>query len=120
MSDVNSEQRKTQEARDKVRVTLWSEQNIEKESPRCKTCISHQKLILQEQDWVCRECGKKTPVAEIKHEKKLTSKFSTEGLGSFILSQKGAKRKRLASYDNPNSELSEEDLNDLRNAGFTV
>jgi ribosomal protein L37AE/L43A len=121
MSDVGSEARKIGEQRTKVNVALWSDQQTETDTPRCRTCVDHQKLKLVGTNWVCRQCGVETPVAEVKHEKKLTSKFPNSGGGNpIIMSQKSEKRKRFASYDSPNSELSEEDKQDLRQAGIMV
>jgi hypothetical protein len=120
LSDIGNEARKIGEQRTKVNVALWSDQQTETDIPRCRTCISHQKLKLEGTNWVCRECGVETPIAEVKHEKRLTSKFPNSSGNPIIMSKKSEKHKRFTSYDSPNSELSEEDLNDLRSMGYTV
>ncbi len=115
-----SEAKKTQENLNKVGVALWQDQNLE-EKISCPLC--RVKLIYQDNGrtlW-CKECGKKTPVSDVKHEKKLTSRFPKSGSNTpIIISQKNKKHKSMLDYDGVNASLTDEDLADLRNAGFRV
>lgn len=118
---MNSELRKVREARDKIGVNLWPDQQVQKYNPRCLTCISHQKLKLEGANWVCRECGTKTPVEQVRHEKKLTSKFPSSGSGNpMIISKKDKKQKRFDGYNSVNSDIDDETKNDIRAMGYNI
>jgi hypothetical protein len=106
------------EQRRHINVALWPDQSTEKYNPRCQSCSSHQKLILQGLNWVCRECGTETPTVEVKHEKRLTAKFGSGPTGPMIISQ-GQKKKKSVDFG-PNSELSEEDKAELRAGGALI
>jgi hypothetical protein len=115
-----SETRKIITARDKIRVDLWPDQEIE-QSLWCPVCRVKLKFEDNGRTLWCKECGKHTPSTEVKHEKKLRSKFPKSNSGNpIVISQpKKSKRERPTAVG-VNANLSEEDLKELRGMGFNV
>lgn len=116
-----SQARQTQENLRKIGVAIWDEQNIQ-DKVFCPVC--NVKLMYTENGrflW-CKECGQKTPVEEVKHEKKLTSKFVKSQAANPIVVSKGVGKKRRSVVDNDsvNASLSDEDLLDLRRMGYRI
>lgn len=121
--DVNSEARKTQQARDKVRVTLWPDQAEGKTKTKLTCMLCRVKLEFRENGtklW-CKECGKTINIEDRRREQKLTSKFpNAAGGGSVIVSKKANKRVSFVSSDAVNQQLTDEDVQDLRAAGIIL
>lgn len=113
-----SEQSKIIKARKKLGVALWDDQNTERYNPSCLTCVDHQKLKLEGTDWVCRQCGNRTPTVETKHEKRLTAKFGSGPSGPVIISQQEKKKK--SNIDSVNPNLDEETKAELRAMGYRI
>lgn len=116
-----SEVSKTIETRDKVRISLWSDQESE-QTIWCPVCRVKLNFEDNGRTLSCRECGTKTPSTDVKHEKKLTSRFPKTSSGNpIIISQpKKSKHEKFSGGGGINANLSEEDLNDLRSMGYSV
>ena len=113
---AESEQRKTIENRDKVNVSLFSDFNTNNNIRQtCDICNTKLKLVEGGRVFYCRNCGKTTPIAEIKQDRRVASRFGSNKSGPMITSfKKRSKRDGLEWYDSINNSLSEEDKTDLR------
>ena len=117
----NSEARKTMEARKKVNFVSWGERNVNEGKQWCPVC--NVVLLYKENGTIawCKECGNETLVSQMKQVKRLRSKFGEAAdAGPIILSKDRRSKKEHPITDSVNSELSEEDLADLRSMGFRI
>jgi hypothetical protein len=67
----------------------------------------------------CRECGRSYDNVQTTKALNKSGSLSSANSGSFIVSQKRSKR-RVAPSNLVNSQLTDEDLTDLRQMGFTI
>jgi hypothetical protein len=116
-----SQARMAQEKKSKVAVALWEDQNVE-DKVFCPICLVKLKYIDAGKNLWCKECGNKTPVQEVKHEKKLTSRFARTGNQQPIIMSKGPlkRKKSIVDNDSVNADLTDEDLLDLRRMGYRI
>ncbi len=68
---------------------------------------------------LCRNCGTSYSMEEIKEKSKPVKSLTRPQRNTMIISQKG-KDKKKPKFDTPNSELSQEDLDDLRSYGYRL
>jgi len=120
----NSPYRDSKASRSKVNVDTWT--NLGTSSKwRCKICFQQTRLQIKEvnnkkQGW-CHSCNTTFDISEVRDvetgDKKYVAKYGTASgqSRSFILS----KDRRKKSTGSINDNLSDEDREDLQNAGFS-
>lgn len=115
---THSETRKTIEKRKEVNFIALDSNNKKKE--KCPVCQQTLKP-LRPGVLICPACGNETELRRLKQEKKLISKFgSSVASGPIIMSQNKRNQKPKQWYDSINENLTEEDKNELRAAGFMI
>ncbi len=69
---------------------------------------------------LCRNCGKSYDIEEIKKEKAKPTKSLTKPQHTPLIISQNGKDKKKPKFDTPNSELTDEDLADLRGYGYRL
>jgi DNA-directed RNA polymerase subunit M/transcription elongation factor TFIIS len=119
----DSEQHKVMKERSAMRVSIWESQQQPRQSNFCPVC--NVRLIYQDKGTMlwCKECGNKTPVQEIKREKRLSSKYGYAygSSGRLIKSMpRRGKKSNIQEFDSVNSQLDQEEKEALRAAGHQI
>jgi hypothetical protein len=128
-SDRYDPEEEQQGGRNKINIALWPEQLGSNES-RYPVCEFDPYIKLQLVDngtmWFCKECGNKTPVSEVKQDRKLVRKHGSRTSSTMITSLPGADRakrkpkssRELSAADT--TRLTAEDKQDLAGWGLNL
>lgn len=118
-----SEQQRYMENRSKVNVSIIDFQTTS-DDLWCFACIPATKLIFEDNGLitVCPNCGRKERASDIKHEKELGSKFGKRSFSGPLLQSmdKRSKKDKRPKFDSVNSQLSEEEKQELRGYGLRI
>jgi hypothetical protein len=126
--DYDSEYVRNRDNRTKVRNLVFGRESS-RDFPRCITCIEKWRLeIVNSEDGTkkmgkcIRGCGQLFELETMRNDEtggnmltpKYTSKYGSTGKSHSFIVNKGGKKKKGLPYDSVNSQLSEEDRDDIR------